>query len=113
MDRTTRSELELERLDLVPADVRDLVIDRDGQCCRVCGQWVNEVALHHVVFRSQGGLDVPGNLVVIGWAPWHDCHLKYAHGPESRLWRRLLLQCAETPGVTARQLRRWEQTFES
>lgn len=109
MDREARSELELERLGLVPTDVRDLVIERDGQCCRVCGQWVEDVALHHIIFRSQGGLDVPGNLVVIGWAPWHDCHLPFAHGREARLWRRLLLACTEQPGVTARQLLRWER----
>src|SRR4051812_3575757 len=80
--RERRSEIELERLGLVAADVRDAVIERDGQCCRVCGQWVEYPALHHIVFRSQGGLDVPSNLITIGWLPGHDCHLPIAHGPD-------------------------------
>jgi 5-methylcytosine-specific restriction endonuclease McrA len=88
------SELELERLGLVPADVRDFVLERDGQCCRLCGRFADQPALHHVVFRSQGGLDVPSNLVTIGWVPWHDCHLKFAHGPEAALWRPILLDLA-------------------
>lgn len=108
MDRVAQSELELEKLGLVPAEVRDFVLERDGQCCRLCGRYVESPALHHIVFRSQGGLDVPANLVTIGWAPWHDCHLPFAHGGEARTWRKYLLEAAQRPGVTARQLRRWD-----
>lgn len=107
-DRDARSEIELEQLGLVPADVRDFVLERDAQCCRVCGRYVQEPALHHVVFRSQGGLDVPSNLITIGWMPWHDCHLPVAHGPRSRFWRPIFQQVIETPGVTALQVRRWQ-----
>lgn len=108
MDRGKRSELELEKLGLVPSEVRDRVIDRDGQCCRVCGRWVEYPALHHVVFRSQGGLDVPSNLITIGWLPGHDCHLTIAHGANARSWREIFLTIAEDhPGVTAVQWRRW------
>jgi hypothetical protein len=107
--RERRSELELERLGLVAADVRDDVVERDGQCCRVCGQWVEHPALHHIVFRSQGGLDVPSNLITIGWLPGHDCHLTIAHGPQARAWREVFLEIAERPGITALQWSRWNR----
>lgn len=109
MDRVTRSEMELERLGLVPSDVRDLVVERDGSCCRACGRYVEHPALHHIVYRSQGGLDVPSNLIVVGWMPGHDCHLQVAHGANARWWREIFLAIAERPGVTARQVARWNQ----
>lgn len=107
MDRNARSEVELEKLGLVPADVRELVIERDGSCCRVCGRFVEYPALHHIVFRSHGGLDLPDNLITVGWLPGHDCHLPIAHGPQSRMWRDIFLAIAERPGLTAFQVRRW------
>lgn len=107
MDRNARSEIELEKLGLVPADVRDLVIERDNSTCRVCGRYVEQPALHHIVFRSHGGLDLPSNLITIGWLPWHDCHLPIAHGRDARMWREIFLQIAQTSGVTAFQARRW------
>lgn len=104
----SRTEVELERLGLVPTDVRDFVIARDGQCCRVCGRYVEEPALHHIRYRSQGGLDVPSNLVTIGWLFDHDCHLDIVHR-NKRIWQPLLLEVVDRPGVTALQLRRWSQ----
>ena len=89
----------------VPATVRAEVVERDGSCCRMCGQWVRYPALHHIDYRSQGGLHVPSNLVVLGWLPGHDCHLPVAHA-NKRLWQPLLQTCALTPGVTAFALRR-------
>lgn len=100
------AEIELERLGLVPSDVRDYVIDRDNSCCRVCGRYVEHPALHHIRYRSQGGLDVPGNLVTIGWLPGHDCHIPVVHA-NKRLWQPILLQIADRPGITALQARRW------
>lgn len=99
--------MELERLGLVPTEVRDLVVERDGSCCRACGRYVEYPALHHIVFRSQGGLDVPSNLITIGWMPGHDCHLTVAHGVQARMWREIFLAIAERPGITALQVRRW------
>lgn len=112
MDRLQRSELELERLAIVSTDVRRLVIERDGQCCRACGRWVEAPALHHVVFRSQGGLDVPGNLITLGQEYSHDCHLVLAHGPKARMWRDLFQQllAGQDHGITAFQLRRWKES---
>lgn len=108
--RGVESELELERLGLVPTDVREFVLDRDQSCCRMCGMFLENPALHHVKFRSQGGLDVPSNLVTIGWTPYDcDCHLKLAHGPQARMWREILLAIAGHPGVTALAARRWAE----
>lgn len=99
------SEAELERRP-VARDVRAAVIARDGSCCRVCGRFVEYPALHHIEYRSEGGLDIEENLVVVGWSPGHDCHLGIAHA-NKRLWQPILKIAAVTPGVTAFQLHRW------
>lgn len=91
---------------LIAADLRAEVIDRDGSACRVCGRFVEDPALHHVLYRSQGGLDVPGNLVVVGWMPWHDCHLNLVHRHKAR-FQPLLLAVLGHPGVTALAYERW------
>jgi 5-methylcytosine-specific restriction endonuclease McrA len=96
--------------DKVPAAIRKTVIERDQHCCRICGRWVEIPGLHHIVFRSQGGLDVAENLIVVGWTPGHDCHLTVAHGARAQVFRPLLLSAAATPGVTALQLYRWNLT---
>lgn len=102
-----KSEAELEKdPKQVPASVRTAVIDRDGSCCRVCGQWVESPALHHIEYRSEGGKNVADNLIVVGWVPWHDCHLTVVHA-NKRLWQPLLKVVVQTPGVTALQVRRW------
>lgn len=90
----------------VPPDVRQEVLARD-RVCRACGRYDESLCLHHVLFRSQGGLHVASNLVSLGWSPIHDCHLKFAHGPDARLWRELLQEVIRTPGITGLQLKRW------
>lgn len=90
----------------MPTDVRAQVIDRDASCCRVCGRYTDTPALHHIAYRSQGGENDPGNLVVVGWTPGHDCHLGVAHA-NKRLWQPVLLLAAQTPGVTGYQIIRW------
>jgi 5-methylcytosine-specific restriction endonuclease McrA len=96
----------------VPPKIRRAVIERDNHCCRICGQWVDVLGLHHIVYRSQGGLDVAENLVVVGWTPGHNCHLTVAHGTHARRFRELLLACTEPQnlGVTALALARWART---
>lgn len=102
------AEIELERLGLVPTNVRDYVLDRDASCCRICGQYLEDPGLHHITFRSQGGLDVPSNLVTIGWTPIScDCHLRLAHGRDARKWREILHAVADQPGITALAAARW------
>jgi 5-methylcytosine-specific restriction endonuclease McrA len=93
----------------VPKAIRELVHERDGLKCRLCGRHDENVCLHHIEFRSQGGLHVVENLVSLGWSPWHDCHLQLAHGPHARMWRPLLQEVVHRPGVTAMQLRRWSR----
>lgn len=95
--------------DDVPPAVRAEVLERDGQRCRVCGRFVQTPGLHHIVFRSQGGLHLPSNLVTIGWTPGHDCHLPLAHGPRAALFRAALTAVVDHPGLTAIQLIRWGQ----
>lgn len=96
----------------IPASVRKEVRERDGSICRCCGRWSDQLCLHHIEFRSQGGLHVPGNLISLGWTPGDDCHLTKAHGPNAREWRELFLAVIEQPGVTAFQLRRWSRRRE-
>lgn len=87
--------------------IRAEVLERDQGVCRICGRWLDIPALHHIVFKSQGGLDLPSNLLSVGWLPGHDCHLTVAHGPEARMWRDIFQEVIETPGATALQVRRW------
>lgn len=104
------SEADLERdPHTVPISIRRHVIERDNSCCRVCGQYVEHPALHHLIFRSQGGRNHPSNLITIGWTPGHDCHLPLAHGPEAGLWRDYMLRAIDQPGTTAAQQRRWDE----
>lgn len=68
----------------------NLADERDGGCI-LCGK--KYVHHHHVIFRSAGGDDSLDNLVCL--CP--DCHEKYAHGVESKIWRERFLQylCSE------------------
>lgn len=95
----------------VSRDVREQVLERDNGCCRVCGRWVESPALHHIVYRSQGGPNTVDNLVTVGWAPWHDCHLPVVHA-NKRLWQPILQVVVAHPGVTALQVRRWGLSVE-
>ena len=46
-----------------------MVLERDGWRCQCCGAMEN-LQVHHQQFRSQGGPDVPDNLIVL----CHRCH---------------------------------------
>jgi hypothetical protein len=91
-----------------PTAVRQEVIARDQGFCRLCGMFQGyRGCRHHIVYRSQGGLDVVLNLVTLGWLPGSCCCHQRAHShPE---WRELLLEVVlpENAGATALQLRRW------
>lgn len=47
----------------IPVELRATVRKRDGQCCWWCGGQAREV--HHVNYRSEGGLDEENNLVLL------------------------------------------------
>lgn len=92
----------------IPARIRDEVRERDGDLCRVCGSHSEHPALHHVRYRSEGGLHVPDNLVTVHWLYAPRCH-EIVHENKGR-WQPILLYVARTPGVTALQVARWLRT---
>jgi predicted HNH restriction endonuclease len=54
-------------LRLPPEEYRALcrrVLDRDGWRCRFCG-FRNTLSVHHVIFRSEGGVDESWNLCTL------------------------------------------------
>lgn len=63
----------------------ELVDERDGHRCVICGS--PYIQHHHIIFRSSGGWDTPGNLVCLCSA----CHSIYAHGKKSKSWQKMLL----------------------
>ena len=93
----------------IPESVRREVMERDGGICRFCGTHAESPALHHVVYRSQGGKNIPENLITVHWMYAPRCHERM-HGPKARLYRPLGLQVIKTPGVTVLQLERWQRT---
>ena len=51
------------------------VKERDGGCCVICGKpWTIQCA--HYISRSQGGMGIPQNLVML----CQDCHFQYDNG---------------------------------
>lgn len=45
--------------------LRRSILERDGYRCRNCGRRRGELHVHHVVPLSNGGANVPGNLIVL------------------------------------------------
>lgn len=89
----------------IPPALRAEVLERDGGCCRVCGAYVEAPALHHIEYRSEGGLHVIENLVTVHWMYAPRCH-ELAHDNKRR-WQPILKAIAMQPGVTAFQYARW------
>ncbi len=95
--------------DQVPAAVRAAAYERDGGICRVCGRFTDTPGLHHIEYKSEGGLNVLENLITIGWTPGHDCHLAVVH-QSKRLWQPILKVVVQHDGITGRSLLRWART---
>lgn len=87
--------------ELIGAHLRTHVLERDGHVCRLCGVFAQVVHVHHIQYRSQGGADVPSNLVSLDWK----CHDRVHRNKP--LWMPLLVQVAVTNGVNGLQLLRW------
>lgn len=68
----------------IPVEVRKRVMKRDKGRCRFCGTNTG-LHLHHVVYRSQGGLHEESNLITL----CHQCHA-IVHEDKKR-WMPLLL----------------------
>lgn len=61
------------------------VLDRDNNCCVVCGKYVPEgTKAHHEPPKSHGGQDILENLVTL----CYECHFKRHHGKDSTLVKR-------------------------
>lgn len=106
-ERATRETL------AIPQAIRQAVDERDQHTCRVCGRHQGDArALHHIVYGGDavgvGGRRIHevDNLITVCWM-FNGCH-ELVHG-NKRLWQPLLLTTAQQRGVTALQLRRWQQ----
>jgi HNH endonuclease len=89
----------------IPAKLRAAVLERDNGCCRLCGSYAESPALHHITYRSEGGLHVIENLITVHWMFAPRCH-ELAHSRKA-VWQPILKEIAMKPGVTALQYRRW------
>lgn len=67
--------------------------------------------MHHIEYRSEGGLNVATNLVTVHWMYDPRCH-ELVHSLK-RLWQPILLVVVQHNGVNARQLLRWARTREA
>lgn len=65
------------------ARTRKWAYERDKGLCVLCGEMATEV--HHITFRSQGGLSNLNNLACL----CRDCHTK-AHGSDAKKIREIL-----------------------
>jgi len=96
----------------IPKAMRLEVQERDGNHCRFCGRYDENVCLHHVLYGGDVGMGArrqhhPDNLISLGWSPWHNCHwLVHAN---KRLWQPIALKVVHQPGLTMLQLNRWEK----
>jgi hypothetical protein len=91
----------------VHPDLRAEVLARDGGVCRFCGAAAENPALHHIRYRSEGGLNVVENLITIHWMYEPRCHERM-HSNKGR-FQPIALQVVKTPGVTMLQLERWQK----
>jgi hypothetical protein len=90
----------------IPLATRAEIIERDGHCCRLCGAFAEIPHVHHLVYKSQGGLYEGPNLVSLDWR----CHQRvHSNKP---LWLPLMQQVAITDGVNGLQLLRWYRVKE-
>lgn len=94
----------------IPAALRAQVLERDSSTCRVCGGFVDSPALHHIKYRSQGGLNVIENLLTVHWMYAPRCH-ELVHSNKPR-WEPILLAVVNRTGVTAFQYKRWMMAAE-
>jgi len=95
----------------VPPAVRKAVLERDGGNCRVCGATVENPALHHIEYLSEGGKNVAENLITVHWMFWPRCH-EVVHS-NKRLWQPILKIVVKHDGINARQLLRWARKRKS
>ena len=61
----------------IPQKIRQAVYDRANRICERCGN-TKALQCHHIVKKSQGGLDIEDNIILLCW----NCHhgTKGVHG---------------------------------
>lgn len=64
---------------------KKMVRRRQGYLCAKCGKYDEDLEVHHVIFKSQGGDDSPENLEVL----CHKCHLALHRKTKSKRRKRL------------------------
>lgn len=65
----------------ISAKVKQIVWERDGGRCVVCGNKVNVMPNAHYIARQHGGLGIPENIVTMCTNfTEKQCHFKYDHG---------------------------------
>lgn len=70
----------------LPGNCRDKVRRRDQSTCRWCGSQ-DTLQIHHVRYRSEGGPDVPENLITLCFADHKKTHSnKKKYQPVLLLW---------------------------
>ncbi len=90
----------------IAASLRAEVNDRDNGVCRFCGAVPESPALHHIRYRSQGGLNQLDNLITVHWMYAPRCHERI-HSQKHR-WSEIGLYVAKNPGLTMLQVARWQ-----
>lgn len=73
-------------------EIREHVLLRDNYQCQLCGT-ENQVAPHHITFRSQGGQDIPANLITLCF----NCHRWLHDHPKSVLVKWMHLNGEQIP----------------
>lgn len=106
MEKYKDGDARWESGELTPA-LRAAVLDRDKGVCRFCGGVPESPAVHHIRYRSEGGLNVIENLITVHWMYAPRCHEKMHSN--KRAFQRLGLVVATRPGATVLALARWER----
>jgi 5-methylcytosine-specific restriction endonuclease McrA len=92
-------------------NVKAYVLHRDGYQCQKCKTKKGKLHVHHIVFRSNGGTDVPSNLIVL----CADCHKKLHDGKFEIKGVRSKTKHATEIGIVKSQLKKqfgdFEETF--
>jgi 5-methylcytosine-specific restriction endonuclease McrA len=67
--RNTKTYYTSKHKPSIKKDIRETVLKRDNYCCTECGI-KNDLHIHHIEYRSNGGMDDIENLITL----CRDCH---------------------------------------
>lgn len=89
-------------------NVKAYVLYRDGYQCQKCKTKKGKLCVHHVVFRSNGGTNVPSNLITL----CESCHKKLHNGEFEIKGVRSKTKHATEVGIMKSQLKKQFGDFE-